>query len=243
MSQTPDPPPDDRLALSADSAGLDRAVRADLDKIRFDALLAHQDASTDLTRAIEDSVRAPLAVAEISGVLDRLESPVFTELAGLLDSTEASGLQMEKHLLKELLNEGAGGQAILKRGLTFVKHKRFKEAVEWWTLNRRNLDAATSRLHLFLLIMESLTHFWAGDHERAAATRDQVRAHKLFPATASRPERGLGARENEPFPGSMRFPVVALSCAFALHDEAHEAVADGLSHLKCQPFATFRSYS
>ncbi len=180
MGQASDPKPEDRLVQAGPGTDMDHAVREDLDKIRLDSLLAQQDASTELTREIEESIRAPLAVAEIAGVLDRLESPVFAELEGLMGGSEVNGLQVEKHLLAELLSDGAESAAILKRGLAFLKHKRYANAVEWWSLHRRNLDAKTSRLYLLLLIMEALTRFWAGEPERAAALRDQILSHQLY---------------------------------------------------------------
>jgi hypothetical protein len=192
MNQSSDPRDEQRLAPSAESAGLDRAVREDLEKLRVEAMLDRQEATADLARAIEESVRAPLAVAEIAATLNRLESPALAELEGLLAGPEAAGLQMEKQMLAELLQEGAEGKAILKRGLVFVKHRRYAEALEWWTLQRRSLDAANSRLHLLLLILESLTYFWSGDHERAAATRAQVRDHKLFRTLYGGLDRGQG---------------------------------------------------
>jgi hypothetical protein len=190
MSQPTDPHDAERLAAPGGGASLDRGVREDLEKMRVDSLLERQEATAELTRAIEETARAPLAVAEIAGVLNRLEAPAMAELEGLLAGPEAAALQMERQALTELLREGAEGKAILKRGLVFVKHRRYAEAIEWWTLQRRGLDSADSRLYLLLLVLESLTYFWAGDRARAEAVRTQVRSHKLFRALFGSLDKG-----------------------------------------------------
>jgi hypothetical protein len=87
---------------------------------------------------------------------------------------------MERNLLAEFIRDGGEAQSILKKGLVFVKHGRFPEALEWWTLHRQSLDSSSSRLFLLLLIMETLTHLWSGHPERAAAVRNQVTSHPLF---------------------------------------------------------------
>jgi hypothetical protein len=183
MSEPTEPRPEPRPGLAAGAGGLDRMVREDLDKMLSESLLARQDAAAELTRDIEEAVRAPLALAEISEVVNRLEGPVlpsFNELKDLLVSPEARGLEIEKNLLTDLLREGTEGSTILKKGLTFLKHRKYAEAVEWWSLNRGGVDPATSQLHLLLLIMECLTWHWSGNLARAAAVREQVRASPLY---------------------------------------------------------------
>ncbi len=179
-----DPDPVRTANLAADESGrLDRSVQHDLELLRAESLLARQDAVHELTRAIDAALAAPLALSEINSSLDRLEGPAlptFAELEGLLASADLTGLALEHALLTELLKEGAEGQAILKKGLLFLKHRRDGEAAEWWALNRLDLDPATSRLALLLLVMETLTYLWAGDPERAAALRGRVTSHPLY---------------------------------------------------------------
>jgi hypothetical protein len=182
MSESPDPRIEQGLVAGGD-ADLDRLVRQDLDKVRAELLLERQDASAELTREIEKNIRAPLVLGEISGLLDRLDGPVvptFMELQDLLAVPDSAGLQIERNLLTDLLRDGVEGQSILKTGVLFVKHRRFREGLEWWSLQRESLDPSTSRLHLLLLIMEALTHSWAGDKPRAAAVSAQVLAHPLY---------------------------------------------------------------
>ena len=184
MNPDPEPRPAREGDLVADtSGGLERAVQQDLQRIRAEAALARNDAANELTRDLDATLVEPLTLGEIAGSLDRLEGrvlPSFTELEGLLAAPETSGLSMERDLLAELIKDGGETQAILKKGLVFLEHRRYPEALEWWTLNRQGLDPATSRLSLLLLVMETLTHLWSGHPERAAAVRSQVTAHRLF---------------------------------------------------------------
>jgi hypothetical protein len=194
MSTNPNPEPEPRRQREANLAlgtsnELERAVRDDIDAIRADSLLTQLDAADELTRAIEQSDAAPLAFTEIRDTIDRLAKQVdssFSELEGLLAAPATSSLALERGLLAELLKEGAEGQQILKRGLLFCKHKRYSDAIEWWTLHRRGLDQQTSGQHLLLLVMESLTLLWAAEPRRAEMVRDQVRAHPLFKVVSAR---------------------------------------------------------
>jgi hypothetical protein len=171
--------------LVFDTSGLlDRAVQEDLQRIRAESLLARQDSAQELTRALDASLAEPLVLSEITSHLDRLEGqtvPSYAELENLLAAPETRDLSMERNLLAQLMSEGGDTQGILKKGFVFLKHRRFAEALEWWTLHRQSLDPSSSRLSLLLLVMETLTHLWSGHAERAAAVRCQVTAHPLFP--------------------------------------------------------------
>jgi hypothetical protein len=184
MNPEDEPKPARDPNLVADTSGmLDRAVQQDLQRIRAESLLARQDSAQELTRALDASLAEPLVLNEISKGLDRLEAqaePSFSELEGHLAAPETSGLTMERSLLAELMKDGVETQTILKKFLVFLKHRRYPEALEWWTLHRQGLDQSTSRLALLLLVMETLTHIWSGNLERAAAVRGQVTAHPLF---------------------------------------------------------------
>jgi hypothetical protein len=184
MNSEPEPQAARQADLVADTSGaLDRAVQQDLQRIRAESLLARNDSAQELTRALDAALAEPLALSEITAGIDRLEGrvlPSFSELESLLASPETTGLTMERNLLAELIQDGGEAQSILKKGLVFLKHGRYPEALEWWALHRQGLDTATSRLSLLMLVMETLTHLWSGHPERAAATRNQVTAHRLF---------------------------------------------------------------
>jgi hypothetical protein len=177
------PPKREANLVSDTSSALDRAVQEDLERIRTESLLASRDSAQELTRALDDALAAPLDLSELTSNLDRLEGqsmPSYAELESLLAAPSSSDLSMERDLLAQLMSDGSETQAILKKGFVFLKHRRYAEALEWWTLHRQGLDPSSSRLSLLLLVMETLTHLWAGNPSRAAATRAMVTAHPLF---------------------------------------------------------------
>jgi hypothetical protein len=184
MSDDPQSRPVRQGDLVADpSAAIERAVEQDLQRIRAEYLLARNDSANELARDLDAAATEPLTLGEITGSLDRLEGavlPSWSELEGLLAAPETAGLSMERSLLADLIKDGGDSVRIIKKGLVFLKHRRYPEALEWWTLNRQGLDPTTSRLSLLLLVMETLTHLWSGHPERAAAVRSQVMAHRLF---------------------------------------------------------------
>jgi hypothetical protein len=184
MNEAPQPPPAREGDLVADTSGaIERAVQQDLQRIRAESLLARNDYGNELARDLDAARTEPPSLGEIAGSLDRLEGavlPSWFELEGLLAVPETSGLKMERALLADLIKDGGDSLAILKKGLAFLKHRRYPEALEWWTLHRQGLDSSTSRLSLLLLVMETLTHLWSGHPERAAAVRSQITAHRLF---------------------------------------------------------------
>ena len=206
-----DPEPEARTSreanLAADASGdLDRTVRSDLQRIRAESLLARQDSAQELTRALDASLAEPLALEEITRSLGRLEGqvvPTLSELEGLLAAPETTGLTMERHLLAELMKDGGEAQSVLKKGLVFLKHRRYAEALEWWSLHRQGLDEGSSRLALLLLVMETLTHLWSGHPERASAIRSRVLAHSLFREAGRQPGRGFD-RSRVPRTGDRR---------------------------------------
>jgi hypothetical protein len=174
--------PRDANLVSDASGGLDRAVQQDLQRIRTESLLARQDSAQELTRALDASLAEPLVLSEITRGLDKLEGhalPSFSELESLLAAPETTGLSMERDLLADLIKDGGEAQSILKKGLLFIKHRRYAEALEWWGIHRQGLDSSSSRLALLLMVMETLTHLWSGHPEKAASVRNQVMAHSL----------------------------------------------------------------
>jgi hypothetical protein len=196
MDPEPVPRPARQADLVADNSGaLDRAVQRDLQRIRVESLLARQDSAQELTRVLDASLAEPLDLHEISRDLDRREGegqavPSYSELEGLLAAPETSGLAMERNLLADLIKDGGEAQPILRKGLVFLKHRRYTEALEWWSLHRQGLDPESSRLALLLLVMETLTHLWSGHPDRAAAVRSRVAAHPLSRSFKPVPPRG-----------------------------------------------------
>lgn len=174
-----DPPPGSGVERRTD--GVERALQEDLDRFRLECMLARQDASAELTQQIQAA--APIDLGDVGSAVERLEGtaiPSFVELESMLSSEDAGVLRLDDGLLSDLLREGVEGQTVLKRGLAFLKHRKYAQAIEWWSLNRAGLVAESSKLHLLLLIMEAMTYHLAGDQDRAQATRQKVMTHPLY---------------------------------------------------------------
>jgi hypothetical protein len=190
--------PSDRRHAGSDverpSHQVDSAVREDLDRARLEHALARRDASSEVMSAIQAA--GPVDLGELNAAVERLEGtvvPSLVEFENLLASPDASLIRVEGNLLADLLNEGVEGQAVLRRGIAFLKHRKYASALEWWSLNRRGLAPETSKLHLLLSIMEALTLHWSGDGSEAEAAMRRVRAHPQFSGRAGHDPTQRGA--------------------------------------------------
>lgn len=170
--------------LSAASADeMAKSARGDLERAKSDAMLAQQDAAAELTRDLELAASAPLSPAEIDGALDKLDGqqiPSMDQLEQFLSAGEGTELTLEGVRLSDLLEEGVDAREILRKGMIFLRNRRYGESVQWWSLQRERLDRPDGRTALLLLIMEMLTHVLAGDLDQAARLRGQVRSHPSF---------------------------------------------------------------
>ncbi|WP_163995573.1 zinc ribbon domain-containing protein [Pyxidicoccus caerfyrddinensis] len=145
-------------------------------------LLARNESIDALTRELEQESAGPLMLAELQSVSDRLAgdaAPGLNELEGLL-AKEAAPVSFDGIQLSSLLERGSQDQAVLRKGLVLLRHRRYAEALEWWTLNREALEPSRERLELLLLMMEAFTHGLAGNRARERAVRQQVLAHPLY---------------------------------------------------------------
>jgi tetratricopeptide (TPR) repeat protein len=168
--------------------GLSRAPREDdrLMRIETEDLLARSDARLEdlLTR----DLAGPLAPGELRDALVRVDERLDPSVADLENALAAdAGIALDGITLAELVDARGDDLKIVKRGLVFLKNKRYREALEWFTLHREALDPARERLGLLLLLMEGFTHRLAGDHRRADEVRARIVAHPLY-----RRMRGLG---------------------------------------------------
>lgn len=150
-------------------------------------LLARSESMDALTRELEQESAGPLMLAELKSVSDRLAgdvAPGLNELEGLL--AQDAQVSFDGIQLASLLERGPQDQALLRKGLVLLRHRRYPEALEWWSLNREALDPSRGRLELLLLLMEAFTHGLAGDRARERAARQRVVAHPLYPQLRGR---------------------------------------------------------
>ena len=175
-------------AGGAGDAHLDLALAQGLARMQQDPMLARGETMEMLARELERDVAGPLAPSELEAALTRMgdaEAPGLEQLEGFLALGDQP-IVLEGIQLGSLLERGADAAAILKRGIVFLKKRRYAEAVEWWSLNRAGLDPTQQRLDLLLLLLEAFTHGLTGDSTRAAATRTQIRNHPLYRELRSR---------------------------------------------------------
>ncbi len=162
-------------------SGLARAPGPEdrLDRMVTESLLARTDASIEDLLARD--LAGPLSPGDLRDALVRVDArtdPSVAELEGSL--TLDAAIALDGITLAELVDKSGDDVKIIKRGLTFLRNKRYPEALEWWSLHREKLDPGKERLALLLLLMEGFTHRLAGDHLRAADVHARILAHPLF---------------------------------------------------------------
>lgn len=166
------------IALASEDS-LDRALADGLARSLTGSLLADLDTAGALARDLD--IAGPLAPSELMAAARRLEadSPTLAELSTLLPADQGK-LSLDGVELSRLLDGRIEGLPMLKSGIVLLRHRRYAEAAEWWSLHRDRLDPTQGRLDLVLLMMEIFTLMLAGDRARAAALRAQLRQHPMY---------------------------------------------------------------
>jgi len=169
-------------SLARAAGGDDDAWGGGLAKVMTGGLLARDAAIDALLLDRELDVQGPLAPSELGAALARVDEAALPTLNALEDLLvkDAAEVALDGITLVALVDRGKDDLKILKRGLTFLKHGRHGDALEWWVLQREGLDATRGRFELLLLLMEAFTCSLAGDGERAASTRRRIREHPLY---------------------------------------------------------------
>ena len=166
----------------AKGAAEEEAWGGGLAKVITDGFLTRD---TDIDALLMDralDVSGPLAPSELGAAIARVDEaaePTLNALEDLLVK-DASEVALDGITLVSLVDRGKDDLRILRRGLTFLKHGRHADALEWWALHREGLDLTRGRFELLLLLMEAFTSSLAKDAERAAETRRRIRAHPLY---------------------------------------------------------------
>lgn len=161
--------------------GLSRAPSHEdrLDRIVTENLLARSDAGIEDLLARD--LAGPLSPGDLRDALVRVDERNDPSVADLENAlTLESALAVDGITLADLIDKSGTDLKIIKRGLTFLKNRRWAEALEWWSLHRENLTPTQDRLSLLLLLMEGFTHRLAGDHRRAADVHARIVAHPLY---------------------------------------------------------------
>jgi hypothetical protein len=162
------------LARAGQAADDDRLVRID-----SDALLARSDAR--LEDLLARDLAGPLAPGDLRDALDRVDERLDPSVGDLERAlADDAAIALDGITLADLVADAPDDVKVLRRGLAFLKNRRYREALEWWTLHREQLDPARERLGLLLLLMEGFTHRLAGDPRRAAEVKARITAHPLY---------------------------------------------------------------
>ncbi|MCX5745972.1 MAG: hypothetical protein NT062_26130 [Proteobacteria bacterium] len=150
-----------------------------LERIATEQLLARAD--DGLEDLLVRDLGGPLSPMDLRDALVRVEQasdPSVADLEGSL--TRDAAIALDGIALSELVDKAGDDMKIVRRGLVFLRNKRWTEALEWWGLHRDALDPSKDRLELLLLLMEAFTHRLAGDPRRAAELSRRINAHPLF---------------------------------------------------------------
>jgi hypothetical protein len=121
-------------------------------------------------------------IEERSGASD------LEQVNALLSLEQLSALSIRGVPLHALLQAGLESieeRAILKRGLAFLRRRKYAEAAEWWLLNRRKSHITKARLHCLLTLLLALTYEWSGDTARARSTTEEALQIFAFVRVAS----------------------------------------------------------
>lgn len=148
----------------------ERALRADIDRLYTDRLLAQGDPGASLAREMDAVGALSLPglgqIDEILG-LDRVDAGASREqVEGLLSLDKFEDLTIEGIRLNDFLDMGIHAESekrLIKRGLQLLKRRMYSEAVEWWELNRATIEPTQHRQRTLLLLLLALTHRLSGN--------------------------------------------------------------------------------
>lgn len=163
----------------------EQKIRGDLDRLLTENLLAHADSGEAFALDLAAANLSLPSPSEIDQALNRLQSqePSQEEVAQLLSLDNVGDITVDGMRLNELLNSGITGaeeRKMLRRGTLFLKRKMYREAAEWWRLNRPEDELLNGRLHLLLTLFLVLTYKLAGDEAAAQAALNEARSSRLF---------------------------------------------------------------
>src|SRR5262245_14209630 len=174
----------DPLENKATKGGLSRGandtkLQAEIDRMVSDGLIAHADAGASLARDFESAASITLPTfGEIETIVNRgISAPDTAQVRDALDLDNLGDVTIQGIRLNELLDRGGASleeRTILKRGLQFLRFRKYREAAEWWMLNRPKDHISEARFHCLLTLLLALTYEWSGDPVRAQAAKGEA---------------------------------------------------------------------
>lgn len=166
----------------AGQASSTRALEDGLARIMTESFLAKETSLDDAARAAAGVDGAGFLAPSELRALARVEdasAPQLDDLEAAL-AKDLPAVAIEGIQISHLVDRSGDDVKVVKRGLAFVKARKYAEAIEWWTLQRGRLDPSRARSRLLFLLMEAFTCSLSGDAPGAREARRQVREHPLF---------------------------------------------------------------
>jgi hypothetical protein len=152
----------------------ERRLQADLESAIADKLMAQTDAGAEIARELDLNARLSLPTpGDIERAIQGAAPPQhesLQQIETLLSIDSVEDLAVEGGRLNQLLERGAATieeRNVLARGMLFLRHKKYPEAIEWWTLHAQTDRSSPFDLLLQLLVV--VTYRLAGDERRAAS--------------------------------------------------------------------------
>jgi len=154
---------------------LARDLAQDLARSMTDSLLASSQQLADLTRYPEAT--GPLTMSELRGTANRLVGTTSDASLEQLLSPDVARLNIDGLRISDLIDRKGNDIDVVKKGLLFLKHSRFREATQWWALHREGVKEDRPKFELLLIMMQAFTCSLAGDREALARARKELAAH------------------------------------------------------------------
>jgi len=155
---------------------LDRQVQLDLERLRQETKLAHSDAVEFLIQKMDTGEDRAPDPHELPGLSNELG---ITDIQEILASHQVETPALAGDLVREVFQGGGRWRDVVRKGMIFLKHRRYREAAEWWCLQRRELGPTDQRLDLLFLLLEMFAARLTGDVGHAERLEALVANHPM----------------------------------------------------------------
>jgi hypothetical protein len=160
-------------------------IQEDIDRLFAQNMLSKVDAGEDLAGELNAINMALPSLGEIDRVLDLPQLDSFSsneKIEQLLSLDKIGDIEIEGIRLKEILDNGvtsAEEKKIIRRGIQFLKHKMYREAIDYWSLNMPP-GHTNKRLHLILTLLLALAYNLSGNVSEARNALRSAKESSLF---------------------------------------------------------------
>ncbi|MEO1264021.1 MAG: hypothetical protein AAFZ15_34770 [Bacteroidota bacterium] len=130
----------------------------------------------------ESNLSSHLTIVDLDNSLENITAGTVSRLEKLEDALLGKNdeMMLQGIQISNLLQGQADKIEMIKTGIKFLKYKHYKEAVEWWSINRDNLEPTERSMYLLLLVFESYTYLLSGNKTKAEEIQNKIRNHPLY---------------------------------------------------------------